>query len=215
MSVSPCARIAVLASGNGSNLQALMDAAAGNALQAEIALVVSHNAGAGALERARVGGIPAVTLSLTDRRDQTARAGLENQLLDLLEQYRIDLVVLAGWMLMLSPHFLSRCHRPVINVHPALLPVKDALWEGEIPVLRGAHTVRQALALHLPYTGVSVHHVVAEVDAGPVVAQEVVPVLPGDTEISLHDRIKQVEHRLLPMALATVLKSSHIGVFNA
>jgi phosphoribosylamine--glycine ligase len=205
-------RIAVLVSGEGSNLQALLDAQTAGTLGAEIVLVVSHRVGARALSRAQAAGIPAYALPLTDRKNKPARRLHEEQVLGLLKSYEVDLAVLAGWMLILSPEFLDRCPFPVLNVHPALLPFKD---EQEVPALRGAHAVRDAINLHLERTGVSVHLVTAEVDAGPVVAREEVSISPGDTEDSLYQRIKAVEHRLLPRAVQSVLSQTEVGGVHA
>jgi phosphoribosylamine--glycine ligase len=205
-------RIAVLAAGDGSNLQALIDASATGTLPASVALVVSHRVGAGALIRAQAAGVPGYTLPLADRKDPAARELLETQLLGLLHSYCVDGVVLAGWMLILSPSFLARCPVPIVNVHPALLPMPDTpLPSPAFPVLRGIHAVRDALSLELDRTGVSVHLVTAEVDAGPVLLREEVPIEPGDTETTLHRRIKAVEHRLLPRAVASLLSSSRYG----
>jgi phosphoribosylamine--glycine ligase len=188
-------RIGVLASGEGSNLQAIIDACRDGAIDAEIAIVVSHNPMAQALSRAEHAGIPAFTVPLQDRRDPVARRRHEQRLLELLAPLDLDLLVLAGWMRILSADFLARCPCPLINVHPALLdPVS-------IPVLRGAHAVRDAIALGLPYTGVSVHVVTPEVDAGPVILSEPVEIHTNDDEESLYRRIKVVEHRLLPQAV--------------
>jgi phosphoribosylamine--glycine ligase len=193
-------RIGVLASGEGSNLQAIVDACRDGAIQAEIAVVVSHNSTAGSLTRAERAGIPAVIAPLADRRDPAARRRHEERLLTILAPLDLDLLVLAGWMLIFSADFLDRCNCPVINIHPALLdPVS-------IPVLRGARAVRNAIGLGLPYTGVSVHVVTPEVDAGPVVISESVEIRPDDDEESLYRRIKGVEHRLLPQAIELVLR---------
>jgi phosphoribosylglycinamide formyltransferase-1 len=113
-------------------------------------------------------------------------------------------------MRVLSREFLTRCPYPLINVHPALLPLLDEPPDS-FPVLRGAHAVRDALALGLTRTGVSIHHVTPEVDAGPVIVREVVPISPQDDEVSLYARIKAVEHRLLPHAVRTVLSSHVVG----
>jgi phosphoribosylglycinamide formyltransferase-1 len=137
----------------------------------------------------------------------------EAALLDLLTPVDADLIVLAGWMLVLSADFLERCRCPMLNVHPALLPMEGSPLD--VPVLRGAHAVRDALELGLPYTGVSVHEVTAEVDAGPVVTREVVPILINDDEHSLYRRIKAVEHRLLVEAVSAVLVSTLYGGVHA
>jgi phosphoribosylamine--glycine ligase len=211
--LSRCARLTVLASGEGSNLQALVDACASGALDAEIVLVVSHTPGAGALERAARAGIATATIPPANRRAAAARREHEVALLDVVRAAEPDLVVLAGWMLVLSSDFLHQCSFPLLNVHPALLPMEGSTLD--VPVLRGAHAVRDALALGLPYTGVSVHEVTAEVDAGPVVAREVVPILPEDGERSLYRRIKAVEHRLLVEAIAAILISTPYGGVHA
>jgi phosphoribosylglycinamide formyltransferase-1 len=198
-------------------LQALLDACASDEVDAEVAIVVSHRQGARALERARQSGVPAFALPLTDRRDAVLRRRLEEQLLDLLTAFELDLVVLAGWMLILSADFLARCPCRLINVHPALLPLDSSqddtlVWDGvELPVLRGAHAVRDALTLELPFTGVSVHYVTPHVDAGPVVLREKVPIDKGDDEETLYRRIKGVEHRLLPRAVQAVLTPMIVG----
>jgi phosphoribosylamine--glycine ligase len=202
-------RIAVLASGNGSNLQALIDARRVGNLDVEIVAVISHNPHAGSLRRARSAGIPAFALTLPGRRDPRARADLEQRLLDLLAPFQPDLLVLAGWMLILSADFLDRCGCPAINVHPALLDPADG------PVLRGMHAVRDALAHRLPYTGVTVHRVTADVDAGPILLCQRVPILPEDTEDSLYARIKPVEHRLLVDAVQMMLHSAPLGGVHA
>jgi phosphoribosylglycinamide formyltransferase-1 len=187
----------------------LLDATASGRLDVSIGAVVSHRVGAPAPERAKAADVPAFVLPFGGRHDPSARRRLELALLDLLIPLRPRLVVLAGWMLILSADFLERCPCPLLNVHPALLPVDgDPL---EIPVLRGAHAVRDALELRLPYTGVSVHLVTPEVDAGPVVVRERVDLIPGDTEESLYRRIKVVEHRLLPQAVGAVLSALRTG----
>lgn len=201
--------IAVLASGAGSNLHALLDAGA-DYLGGEIAAVVSHDPAAGALERARRAGVPAHTVTLANRRDPAERRAFENRLLETLAPYDLDLIVLAGWMLILSARFLNRCDCPVINVHPALLDPPAG-----IPILRGAHAVRDAVQRGLPLTGATVHFVTPEVDAGPIILSAIVPVHPGDTEESLHGRLKPVEHQLLPQAIRTVLRSVHTGGTHA
>jgi phosphoribosylglycinamide formyltransferase-1 len=208
-------RIAILASGEGTNLQALIDASADGLLQVDIATVVSHNPDAGALQRAMDAGISAFVTPIADRRDPAARRTLEEDLLGILLPLQLDLVILAGWMLILSADFLDRCRCPLINIHPALLPAPDLSLPSTFPILRGAHAVRDALALDLPYTGVSVHFVTPEVDAGPVILQEAVPIEPGDDEASLYRRIKDVEHRLLPRAVQHILLTHQIqgGVY--
>jgi phosphoribosylglycinamide formyltransferase 1 len=202
-------RIAVLASGSGSNLQALLDAVASGALDAAIAVVVSNRRDAGALCRAAEAGVATVFLPLANRRDPAVREAYDRQLADVLAAFSPDLIVLAGWMLILSAPFLERFPGRIVNIHPALLPdgegVEVLTSHGRQPALRGVRTVREALSQRLPVTGATAHYVTATVDAGPVILQEEVPVLADDDERTLHERIKCVEHRLLPRAVAIAL----------
>ena len=176
-------RLVVLASGSGSNAQALL---AREDLGGDVVAVVSDVATAGVLARAEAAGVEAVCV---DRAAYADRATWEAALIAAVAEREPDLVVLAGFMRILSGAFVSRW--PILNVHPSLLP--------SFP---GAKAVEDALQHGAKVTGVTVHFVVEEVDAGPIVAQQVVPIDPDDTPESLHDRIKAVEHRLLPDAVA-------------
>lgn len=171
-------RVAVLASGRGSNLVALLDR-----LDAAVAIVAvaSDNAAAPALERGREAGIETAVFAVEDG-DRAARDG---RLADWLVERGVELVVLAGFMQVLTEAVVERL--PVVNVHPSLLPAFPGLraWE-------------QALAAGVPETGATVHFVDRGLDTGPVIAQEPVPVRDGDTPDALHERIQAVEHRLLP-----------------
>ena len=202
-------RIVVLASGSGSNLQAVIDAVQRGELQATIAAVISDRPEAGALQRAERAGIPAVCVPLQDRKSATARAEFDQRLTDEIAAFAPDLLVLAGWMLILGQPVLERYQGRVINVHPALLPdgPGDEIESsrGLVPVLRGAHAVRDALRHGLPLTGATVHVVTPVVDTGPVLLREEVPILAGDDQARLHERIKRVEHELLPRAVAVAL----------
>jgi phosphoribosylglycinamide formyltransferase-1 len=198
-------RIAVLVSGSGSNLQALIDALEGGRLPGvEIALVVSNKAGAQGLQRALKHKLPAIFLPWTQR------AQAEEQLAALLRLFRVDLIVLAGWMRILSAGFIAQFPQRIINLHPALLP-DDGMGNSfttsdgtTIPVFRGLHAVRQALAAGINITGSSVHYVTPEVDAGPIICREEVAIEEGDSEETLHERIKQVEHRLIVEAVKQI-----------
>ncbi|MGI8651142.1 MAG: phosphoribosylglycinamide formyltransferase [Rubrobacter sp.] len=170
-------RFAVLASGSGTNLQALLDAYPEN-----VAVVGGDRKEAFAFERARKAGIPVVHL---DPKDYGDRTDFDRELARRIAVYEVLLVVGAGYMRILSPVFLAR-FPAVLNVHPSLLPD-----------FRGLDAPGQALRAEVSQTGVSVHFMVEEVDAGPVVAQEAVPVLPGDTREALLERMHPVEHRLL------------------
>lgn len=178
------ARVAVLVSGRGSNLQALLDAAADPWFPADIVKVVSNVPGAYALERAARAG---VATAVIDHKGKP-RAEFEAELLRELDG--VDLVCLAGFMRVLTGTFLGAFPARVLNVHPALLPA-----------FPGTHGPAQALAAGVTQAGATVHLVDAGVDTGPILAQGSVPVLPGDTEASLAARILTVEHRLYPLAL--------------
>ena len=194
----PSLRLGVLISGSGTNLQALIDAIESHELPGvSIALVVSNNLDAYGLERAHQHSLQAMHLPWQDRAESEAK------LTTWLRLFQVDLIVLAGWMRILSASFLSQFPRRVINIHPALLPddgtgstytTRDGT---RIPVFRGLHAVRQALAAGVKVTGSTIHFVTPEVDAGPVICREEVAILEGDTEESLHERLKVVEHRLI------------------
>ena len=175
-------RFAVLASGSGTNLQALLDAYPEN-----VAVVAGDKKGAFAFERARQAGVP---VEHVDPAGFLTREDFDRELAERIAAYGVGLVVGAGYMRVLSPVFLER-FPAVLNVHPSLLPR-----------FRGLRAVERALEAGVEETGVSVHFMVEEVDAGPVVAQEAVPVVPGDTRETLLERLHPVEHRLLVGAVA-------------
>jgi phosphoribosylglycinamide formyltransferase-1 len=186
-------RIAVLASGTGSNLQALIDQVHGQD-GIEIVRVVSDKPGARALERAAAAGIPTTVLPLSDFADRAARdATIAAQ----LSADAVDLVVLAGYMAILSPDFIEAFAGRIINVHPSLLPA-----------FPGLDAIGQAIAAGATETGVTVHHVDEGIDTGPAIAQESLAILPGETAEALARRIHEIEHRLLP---AVVLNLSSQG----
>ena len=174
--------IGVLVSGSGTNLQALLDAEAAGALApAQIAIVISNNPAAPALARATAAGKPALAI---DHRG-LARPAFEDLLIAALAG--VDLIVLAGFMRVLTPHFLSRFPGRVINTHPSLLPA-----------FPGLDAPGQAISAGAKQSGVTVHIVDATVDGGPILAQAAVPVTAGDTPATLHARIQHEEHVLLP-----------------
>jgi phosphoribosylglycinamide formyltransferase-1 len=183
-------RVVVLVSGQGSNLQALIDAAADPDYGAEVVLVVSDRPDAGGLERARRAGIDTAVVRLEDQPD---RAAFDRALHDLVAGARPDVVCLAGFMRVLGPQFVRAFPNRIVNTHPSLLPA-----------FRGAHAVREALAYGVRVTGCTIHLVDEQVDHGPVLFQAVVAVQDGDDESTLHERIKREEHRLLPMAVRLV-----------
>lgn len=183
-------RTAVLISGRGSNLQALIAACGRPDASATIALVVSNRAAAAGLEHARQAGIATRVISHRGFATQTA---FEDVITATLVEHRIGLVCLAGFMRVLSPWFVERWRDRLLNIHPSLLPA-----------FRGLDTHRRVLAAGVRFTGCTVHLVRAEVDDGPIIVQAVVPVRQDDTEDSLAARVLAAEHRCYPMALELV-----------
>lgn len=182
---------AILISGRGSNMVALIEAAKAPNFPAEIALVAANLPDAGGLERASAAGIE--TTSVDHRPFGKDREAFERALDAELQAHGIELVVLAGFMRVLTPWFVTRWQGRLINIHPSLLPD-----------FRGTHTHARALEAGVAEHGCTVHFVVPELDAGPTILQAKVPVLPGDDEASLSARVLEQEHRIYPQALALV-----------
>jgi phosphoribosylglycinamide formyltransferase 1 len=180
-------RLGVLASGRGTNLQAIIDAIAAGSLPAGLAVVVSDRESAPALDRARRHGAPAVFVNPKDAED---RAAYDAALARVLTAHAVDLVCLAGFMRLLGPAFLQAFPERVLNIHPSLLPA-----------FPGLEAQRQALAHGVKISGATVHFVDEGLDSGPIIVQEAVPVLPGDTEQTLSARILEVEHRIYARAI--------------
>jgi phosphoribosylglycinamide formyltransferase-1 len=185
-------KLGVLVSGRGSNLQALIDAARRGELGGEIAVVVSNVETALGLERARQAGIPAV---FRDHRGKR-REAYDAEIVEILSAHQVDLVCLAGFMRLLSPVFVRAFPGRIVNIHPALLPA-----------FPGLDAQRQAWDHGAKVTGATVHLVDEGLDSGPIVAQEAVSVLPGDTPDTLAARILEAEHRLYPRAVRLLLES--------
>lgn len=181
-------RTAVLISGNGSNLQALLDAARAEDFPATISLVISNKADAYGITRASSAGVPVEVLS---HRDFSSREAFDEALHKLLIQHRIELVCLAGFMRLLTAEFTRKWEGRMLNIHPSLLPA-----------FKGLNTHARVLESGIKTTGCTVHFVVPEMDAGPVVLQAEVPVMPGDTPHTLAERVHKEEHRIYPLALA-------------
>lgn len=180
-------RLVVLISGRGSNLQAILDRAASGELPVEIAAVISNRPGVQGLERARRAGVPALEL---DHKDFPDRPAFEAALIELIDGYQPDLVVLAGFMRLLTAGFTDHYRGRLLNIHPSLLPK-----------FRGLHTHERALAAGETEHGASIHFVTAELDGGPVIVRVRVPVLPGDDPDTLAARVLEQEHRLYPLAI--------------
>ena len=193
------AKIAVLVSGGGTNLQALIDAQGSVLCSGEIALVVSNASGAYALERAKKAGIPGVTLL---KKQLGGQEGFEAALQKTLEEYGIDVIVLAGFMTILSGSFTAKWPRRILNIHPALIP--SFCGEG----FYGLRVHQAALDYGVKVTGATVHFVNEVPDGGEIIAQKAVEVLPGDTPEILQRRVmEQAEWILLPQATETVCAS--------
>jgi phosphoribosylglycinamide formyltransferase-1 len=180
-------RLGVLASGGGTNLQAIIDRCQDNVFPAEIAVVIANNPGAGALERARSAGIPARCIN---HRDFADREEFDAALVAALREAGVELVVLAGFMRIITRVMLEAFPLRIINIHPALLPA-----------FPGLHVQQQALDYGARFSGCTVHFVDGGVDTGPIIIQAVVPVLPGDTADTLAARILEQEHRIYPRAI--------------
>ncbi|MDI1300404.1 MAG: phosphoribosylglycinamide formyltransferase [bacterium] len=180
-------KIAVLISGSGSNLQAIIDAIKAGILNAEISGVLSSKADAYGLVRAQAAGIPTAVLVNSDFPD---RESFDRAMLQQLDAWSPDVVVLAGFMRILSRHFVTHYEGRLLNIHPSLLPK-----------YKGLHTHRRALEAGDTEHGCSVHFVTPELDGGPVIAQSVVPVLRSDNEETLTERVHKSEHRLYPQVL--------------
>ena len=191
---SAVARIGVLISGRGSNLQALVDAQSAGTLPASIAVVISNRPDAGGLERARRAGIETQVLS---HRDYASRDAFDAALAGSLKSHGVTLVCLAGFMRLIGPTLLDAFPNAILNIHPSLLP--------SFP---GVDAQAQALAHGVKISGVTVHLVTGELDGGPIVLQAAVPVLADDTPESLAARILVEEHRLYPEAVRLVLSGA-------
>jgi phosphoribosylglycinamide formyltransferase 1 len=188
-------RIGVLLSGRGSNFEALADSvSAGRIPNAEIAIVISNKPDAAGLERAKVRGIPARAI---------ASRGLEREVYDrqvaaVLHEYKVELICLAGYMRLLSPYFVAAFPYRILNIHPSLLP--------SFP---GLESQKQALEYGVKFAGCTVHFVDENLDAGPIILQAVVPVLDGDDEHTLSERILKEEHRIYSEAVKIILEGNY------
>ncbi len=200
-------RVGVLISGRGSNLQALIDAAADPAYPAEIVLVVANHGDAGGLARAKAAGIRTETIN---HRAFNAKQGFEASIDATLRAARIDLVCLAGFMRILSSWFVERWRDRLINIHPSLLPA-----------FKGLDTHERVLAAGARFTGCTVHFVRPDVDDGPIIVQAVVPVMPDDDADSLAARVLGAEHHSYPLAVRLIaegriqIRDDRVDILNA
>lgn len=179
--------IAVLCSGSGTNLQAIIDKVVSGYINAKIALVLSDKKDAFALERAKKAGIETVVL---DPKDYKTREEFDKEVIRNLKKRNVELVVLAGFMRLLSPYFIAEYKNRIMNVHPALLPS-----------FKGSHGIKDALDHGVKVTGVTVHFVDEHLDNGPIILQRCVEIKSGDTEESLLERVHKEEHKIYPEAV--------------
>ena len=189
-------RVAILISGRGSNMVALIRAATAEDFPAEIAVVISNKADAGGLEKARASGIPTATIE--SKPFGKDRAAFEAVLQSALDEHRIDLICLAGFMRLFTAEFVQRWYGRMLNIHPSLLP--------SFP---GLESQRQALEYGVKFAGCTVHFVDENLDAGPIVLQAAVPVRDDDTEETLSSRILAEEHRIYTEAVRIVLEGKY------
>ncbi|MBM5820911.1 MAG: phosphoribosylglycinamide formyltransferase [Cyanobacteria bacterium K_Offshore_surface_m2_011] len=180
-------RLAVMASGAGSNFEALARACGDGRLHGQVVVLAVNRADCGARERAERLGIPCEVI---DHRRQASREALDRALISLFEAHRVDLVVMAGWMRIVTPVLIGAYPERLVNIHPSLLPS-----------FRGADGVGEALAAGVTLAGCTAHLVTEQVDAGPILVQAAVPVLADDDRDRLHARIQRQEHRILPLAV--------------
>lgn len=190
-------RIGVLISGRGSNLQAIIDAIAARRLNAEIALVISNRPDAAGLRRAQNAGVETVVVDHTDKANFATREDYDRELVRLLKERNVGLVCLAGYMRLLTKVFLDAFSNAIVNIHPSLLPA-----------FPGTNAQYQAWEHGVKWTGATVHFVTAELDGGPIILQETVPIKDGDDIDTLVARILEREHHLYPLAIQSVLNGN-------
>lgn len=188
LSLSQPLKLGIMASGSGSNFEAIAQAIADEQLNAQIEVLIYNNPLAKAAIRAANRGVDAVLLN---HRDYRNRESFDGEIVKTLQQYDIDWVIMAGWMRLVTPVLIDAFTDKIINIHPSLLPS-----------FKGINAVEQALASGVKITGCTVHLVCLEVDSGPILIQAAVPVLPEDTVETLHARIQIQEHIILPQAIA-------------
>ena len=186
-------KLAILISGRGSNLQALIDAAATASFPAEIVRVISNEPDAGGLERAAAAGI---STAVVPHREYPDRHSFESSLSEEIRSSGAELVVLAGFMRLLTATFVEEWKDRLINIHPSLLPA-----------FKGLHTHERALEAGVRYTGCTVHYVRPEMDEGPIIVQAAVPVLPGDDADTIAARVLEQEHVIYPLAVKLIAEN--------
>ncbi|HAA32793.1 MAG TPA: phosphoribosylglycinamide formyltransferase [Cyanobacteria bacterium UBA8553] len=181
-------KLGIMASGNGSNFEAVANAIASQQLHAQIQVLIYNNPGIKAVTRSEHWRVPSVLLN---HRDYKRREDLDAAIVEVLRQYEVEWVVMAGWMRVVTPVLIDAFPDRIINIHPSLLPS-----------FKGVRAIEQALEAGVKIAGCTVHLVRPEIDSGPILIQAAVPVLPDDTPETLHARIQVQEHRILPQAIA-------------
>lgn len=184
-------RVAVLASGSGTDLQSIIDASERGEIDADVVVVISNNPGAYALERAKRHDIDA---HCVDHRG-LSRRDHEDRIAEIIDSYDVDLIVLAGYLRMLTPHFIEKYRGKIINIHPALLP----LFGG--PGMHGLKVHEAVLRSGMKVSGCTVHFVDERIDGGPIILQRCVPIMEDDTPETLQKRVLEEEHKALPLAV--------------
>lgn len=181
-------KLGIMASGSGSNFEAIAQSIKDGQLNANIEVLVYNNPGIKTVARAEKWGVPAVLLN---HRTYKRREDLDTAIVEVMRQYEVEMVVMAGWMRIVTPVLINAFPNRLINIHPSLLPS-----------FKGVRAVEQAIAAGVKITGCTVHFVSLEVDSGSILIQAAVPVLPDDTPETLHARIQIQEHQILPQAIA-------------
>ena len=181
-------KLGIMASGSGSNFEAIAQAMKDEQLNAQLQVLIYNNPGIKAVARAEKWDVPAVLLN---HRNYKCREDLDSAIVEMFRKYEVQLVVMAGWMRIVTPVLIDAFPDKIINIHPSLLPS-----------FKGSHAVEKALEAGVKITGCTVHLVRPEVDSGPILIQAAVPILPDDTPETLHARIQVQEHRIFPQAIA-------------
>ncbi len=197
----PPVKLGVMASGSGSNFEAIAQAISDDQLNAKINVLIYNNPGASVSDRATRWGVPSV---LVNHRDFGSREGLDRAIVQTLQAADVDWVIMAGWMRIVTPVLIHAFNQRILNIHPSLLPS-----------FKGNRAIEQALEAGVKITGCTVHIVVPEVDSGEIIMQAAVPVLLGDTVETLQNRIHDQEHRIFPQAIELASQSSKKPVSQA
>jgi phosphoribosylglycinamide formyltransferase 1 len=190
-------KLGIMASGSGSNFEAIAQAIKDGRLNAQIQVLIYNNPDAYAAIRAANWGVPAVLLN---HRDYSSREEFDRQIVQALQQYDVEWVIMAGWMRLVTQVLIDAFPNKIINIHPSLLPS-----------FKGSRAIEQAITTGVKITGCTVHLVCLEMDSGPILMQAAVPVLADDTPETLHARIQVQEHKILPQAIALAAQQAQIG----